>query len=63
MNWILFTTETGLKAKYQIIGDDLRFDVRIKILSPMPRSYYYSAKNEAGEYYEEKILPTLIKEQ
>jgi hypothetical protein len=57
--WINFTTETGLKAKYQIIGDDLRFDVRIKILTPMPRGYYHSAVNEAGEYYDEHILPTL----
>jgi hypothetical protein len=60
MNWIGFTTETGLKAKYQIIGDDLRNDVKIKIVTSMPRSYYYSALNEAGAYYDEIILPTLI---
>lgn len=60
MNWIAFTTETGLKAKYQIIGEDLRDDVKIKIVTSMPRSYYYSALNEAGAYYDEIILPTLI---
>lgn len=57
--WINFTTETGLKAKYQIVGDDLRFDVNIKILTPMPKGYYHSAVNEAGAYYDEHILPTL----
>jgi hypothetical protein len=63
MNWIAFTTETGLKAKYQIIGDDLRNDVKIKIVTSMPRSYYYSALNEAGAYYDEIILPTLNTKQ
>lgn len=57
--WIEFTTETGLKAKYQIVGEDLRFDVNIKILTTMPRGYYHSAVNEAGAYYDEHILPTL----
>ena len=57
--WQNFTTETGLNAKYQIIGEDFRNDVKIKILSPMPRSYYYSALNEAGDFYDEHILPTL----
>jgi len=57
--WTEFTTETGLKAKYQIVGDDLRFDVKIKILTPMPRGYYYSALNEAGGYYDKHILETL----
>lgn len=62
MNWTQFTTETGLKAKYQIIGADLRNDVKIKIVTPMPRSYYYSAFNEACAYYDEIILPTLEKQ-
>jgi hypothetical protein len=62
MDWITFTTETGLKAKYKILGEDLRNDVKIKILTPMPRSHYYSCLNEAGAYYDEVILPTLIKE-
>ena len=58
-NWTEFTTETGLKAKYLVVGEDLRFEVRIKILTPMPRGYYYSALNEAGALYDEHILPTL----
>jgi len=57
--WCLFTTETGLKAKYVIVGDDLRFDVKIKILTPMGKGYYHSAVNEAGAYYDEIILPTI----
>ena len=61
MDWVIFTTETGLKAKYQIVGEDLRNDVKIKILTPMPKNYYYSALNEAGAYYDENILPTLNK--
>ena len=61
MNWIPFTTDTGLKCKYQICGEDLRHEVKIKILTAMPRGYYYSALNEAGEYYDEIILPTLNK--
>jgi hypothetical protein len=59
MNWVEFTTETGLTAKYQIIGEDMRNDVNIKIVTSMPRSYYYSALNEAGAYYDEMILPKL----
>lgn len=59
MKWVIFTTETGLKARYKIIGDDLASDVIIKIDTPMPRSYYYSALNEAGAHYDEIILPTL----
>lgn len=60
-NWTIFTTETGLKAKYKIVGEDLRFDVKIKIVTPMPRGYYYSALNEADAYYNEFILPKLKK--
>ena len=56
-NWTEFETETGLKAKYLIIGEDKRHDVRIKILTPMPRGYYYSAVNEAGAYYDQYIFP------
>lgn len=59
MNWVAFTTGTGLKVKYQILGEDLRNDVKIKILTKVPRGYYYSCLNEAGAYYDEIILPTL----
>lgn len=61
MNWIEFTTDTNLRCKYKIVGEDLRTDVSIKILTPMPRGYYYSALNEAGAWYDEHILPTLRK--
>lgn len=61
MDWVTFTTETGLKAKYKIVGEDLRNDVRIKILTSMPKGYYHSALNQVGVYYDEHILPTLIK--
>lgn len=57
--WVSFTTETGLKGKFKIFGEDTRNDVEIKIVTPMPRRFYYSAVNEAGAYYDEVILPTL----
>lgn len=60
-NWVNFTTETGLKAKYKITGEDITVDVKIKIVTPMPKSYYHSAINEAGTYYDEVILPTINK--
>jgi len=58
-NWVEFTTETGLKAKYKIFGNDLLNDVKIKIITSMPNSYYYSALNEAGLYFDDNILPKL----
>jgi len=58
-NWVEFTTETGLKAKYTIIGNDLINDVKIKIITSMPNSYYYSALNEARLYFDDNILPEL----
>lgn len=61
MHWIPFETETGLKAKYQIIGEDLRNDVKIKVLTSIPKGFIHSAINEASNYYDEIILPTLIK--
>lgn len=57
--WKEFITDTGIRAKYAIIGDDNRFDVKIKIVSPIPKTHYYSALNEAGIFYEETILPTI----
>ena len=59
LDWVPFITETGLKAKYKIIGNDFKNDVKIKITSLMPKSYFYSALNEAGLYYDEIILTTL----
>lgn len=57
--WVSFTTETGLVAKYLVVGEDLRFDVKIKIITPMPKGYYHSAQNEAGAYYDKFIFPKL----
>jgi len=59
MEWVIFKTETGLIAKYKIVGEDIRNEVKIKIVSQLPKGYYYSALNEAGDYYDEIILPTL----
>jgi hypothetical protein len=58
-NWIPFITETGLKAKYKIIGKDLTNDVKIKIVTSISKGYYYSALNEACNFYDEFILPTI----
>lgn len=55
--WIRYVTETGLKCAY--CWDAERQDYRVKVLSKMPKSYYYSAANEAGSYFDEYILPTL----
>jgi hypothetical protein len=59
LDWVPFITETGIKAKFKIIGNDKKNDVKIKITSSMPKSYFYSALNEVGLYYDEIILPTL----
>ena len=59
MHWIQFTTETGLKAAYQITGEDFRNDVKIKIVTSTPKGFIHSAINEASDYYDEIILPTL----
>ena len=58
-NWKQFTTDTGLKAAYLVAGEDLRNDVKIKIVSKVPKGFYYSCLNEAGSYFDETILPTL----
>lgn len=57
--WVNFETDTGLKAKYKIVGEDLRIDVKIKIVTKLNKTHFYSAVNEAGAYYDEQILPTL----
>ena len=58
-SWVHFQTETNLKAKYKIVGQDLEHDVIIKIVTNMSKGYVHSAINEAGNYYDEVILPTL----
>lgn len=56
-DWTEYTTETGLRCGYRWVEDDN--DYRIKVFSSMPRSYYHSAVNEAGAYFDEVIRPTL----
>jgi hypothetical protein len=55
-NWIKFTTETGLICGYCF---DENKEVMIKVFSKLPKTFYYSACNEAGDYFDEIIKPTL----
>ncbi len=55
-NWIKYKTETGLKCGYSF---DENNDVMIKVFSKLPKRFFYSAWNEAGEYFDEIIKPTL----
>ena len=55
--WTKYTTCTGLECAYRF--DEGDNDYRFKVLSKLPIGYYYSAFNEAGEYFDEVILPTL----
>ena len=54
--WITFRTWTGLEAKYKI---DAENKLHIKLVSKMPKRFYYSAMNEIGEYFDEVIEPKL----
>jgi len=58
---IAFTTETGLNATYQIIGNNLPNDVKIRIKTKCGKTQIHSAINEAGIYFDEVILPSLVK--
>jgi hypothetical protein len=53
--WIKFTTDTGLVCGYNVEEGEYR----IKIFTSLPRRFYYSAYNEAGEYFEEFIKPKI----
>ncbi len=55
-NWILYKTETGLECGYFF---DENKDVMIKVFSKLPKRFFYSALNEAGDYFDEIIKPTL----
>lgn len=58
----------GMKAPYSELAQIPKEEVwglfanriRIKLFSKMPRSYYYSALNEAGDWFDTHIWPTLI---
>lgn len=56
-NWTKFTTSTGLLCAYRFDEDYNNYC--FKVLSKLPKGYYHSAFNEAGEYFDEVILPTL----
>lgn len=56
-NWIKYTTETGLECAYLFEGDIE--NSRVKIITKVPRGHYYSARNEALEYFSKHIVPTL----
>lgn len=55
-NWIKYTTWTNIEAGYCF---DENGEVMIKVFSKMPKTFYYSACNEAGDYFDEVIKPTL----
>jgi len=57
-----YTTSTGLICGYALSeggNPNCEHDYHIKIYSSMPRSYYYSALNEAGDYFDKHIMPTI----
>lgn len=55
MKWNKFTTSTGLVAAWMIADGE----VFLKVITPMERRFYYSAFNEAGDYFDEFIKPKL----
>lgn len=48
-----FTTETGLQWQAHI--DANGFVVKVKLISRVPRGYYYSCLNDVGFHYEELL--------
>ena len=58
--WKKYTTETDLQCAYLFHG--IIEEARVKIISKVPKGFYYSARNEALEYFEKHIVPTLIED-
>ena len=54
--WIKFTTWTNIIAGYRF---DENNELILKIFTKIPKRFYYSAFNEAGDYFDEIIKPTL----
>lgn len=52
-------TETGLKYSYSLDNLENRDDAKLKLITKVPRGYYYSCINEIGEHFDEIIYPTL----
>jgi hypothetical protein len=55
-HWIKYTTWTNIEAGYCF---DENGEVIIKVFSKMGKGYIHSAINEAGDYFDEVIKPTL----
>jgi hypothetical protein len=56
-NWIRFTTETGLIGSYAFCQSEN--DYKLKLLSRVGKTHYYSCVNEIGAFFDENIKPTL----
>ena len=55
--WIKYTTETDLECAYLLNG--IIKETRVKVITKVPRGQYHSARNDALEYFEKHIIPTL----
>lgn len=55
-----FTTETGLIWQAHI--DKQGFTTKIKLVTKVPRGYYYSCLNDIGFHYEELLREGKLKE-
>lgn len=47
----IFTTETGLKAEATFDADG--YCIKYRLISKVPKGWYYSCLNEIGEYAEQ----------
>lgn len=56
-NWTIFTSWTNLVAAYRV--DEVTGDYRIKLVSKVPKTHYYSCLNEIGQYFDEVVFPKL----
>ena len=56
-SWVQFITESDLLCAYLFQGNIE--EARVKIITHVQRGYYHSARNEALEYFEKNIIPTL----
>ena len=52
-------SETGLQYSYYLENLDNRDDARLKLITKVQRTYYYSCINEIGNHFDEIIYPTL----
>lgn len=67
--WHEFTTDTNIVAAYKFETTDFDFsnyrdvtaNTKIKIITKVGKSHYYSTLNQASEYFDENIFPNLNK--